>query len=94
MALGMIIPAACMLSFHLLKSHNVIGFIILLTLCMMGHHFAGTCGYYFSHSDVAGPFSGTLFGTVFFIHLYPFPKCFVKNIKSIFFLMKTLALSL
>ena len=60
--LGMLVPASCMLSLNFLDGNNVIGFIILLTLCMSGHHFAGTGGYYLSHSDLAGPFSGTLFG--------------------------------
>ena len=59
---GMLIPAACMTSLHLLDETNVIGFLIFLTLCMTGHQLAATGGYYFSHNDLAGPFSGTLFG--------------------------------
>ena len=40
----------------------IIGNVILLTLGMSGHQFGVTGGYYFSHTDVAGPYSGTLFG--------------------------------
>ena len=60
--LGMLIPALCMTSLNFLPDKDVTGNIILLTLGMSGHHFAATGGYYLSHSDVAGPFSGTLFG--------------------------------
>ena len=51
--IGMLVPATCMLSLNFLEGNDIIGFIILLTLCMSGHHFAGTGGYYLSHSDLA-----------------------------------------
>ena len=61
-SLGTIIPAICMTSLHFVSENNVSGNVILLTLAMTGHHFAAVGGYYLSHSDVAGPFAGTLFG--------------------------------
>jgi len=60
--LGMIIPAVCMASLHFVSEKDTIGNVALLTLGMSGHQLGVTGGYYLSHSDVAGPYSGTLFG--------------------------------
>ena len=51
-----------MIALNLVSSENIVGNIVLLTVGMSGHHLAATGGYYLSHSDIAGPFSGTLFG--------------------------------
>lgn len=59
---GMVIPAICMIGLNWITADNIIGCIVLLTVGMSGHHFSTTGGYYLSHSDIAGPFSGTLFG--------------------------------
>ena len=60
--LGMIIPAICMSSLHFIDDKDILGNVVLLTIAMSGHQLAVTGGYYLSHSDLAGPFSGTLFG--------------------------------
>ena len=61
-SLGMVIPAVSMLALNLIETDNVAGCFGLLTIAMMGHNLGSTGGYYLSHSDMAGPFSGTLFG--------------------------------
>ncbi len=51
-----------MFSLHFLSATNVAGNVALLIIGMCGHQFGVTGGYYLSHGDLAGPFSGTLFG--------------------------------
>lgn len=59
---GFLFPAACNFCLPLLPRSSPMAPMLLLSLGMSFHELAQTGGFYFSHADVAGAFSGVLFG--------------------------------
>jgi len=60
--LGFIAPAACFLCLGLLPCHLKAAHVLMLTFGLSIHELCITGGFYFSHSELAGPYSGILFG--------------------------------
>ena len=51
-----------MFSLWLLDHKDVTGYLAMFTTAMAIHEIAICGGFYFSHSDIAGPFAGSVFG--------------------------------
>jgi ACS family sodium-dependent inorganic phosphate cotransporter-like MFS transporter 5 len=57
-----VIPAVSMFSLRLLNKDDSLGAIILLTVTMSFLQISTTGGFFLSHSELAGPYSGLIFG--------------------------------
>jgi len=55
-------PAVCFSILSIVPCHEKVAHVILLALGLTLHELAMTGGFYFSHSELAGPYSGVLFG--------------------------------
>ena len=62
--LGFLLPCVCNFSLPLLPSHPSLPLLPLyvVSLGLALHQFTISGGFYFSHGDVAGPFTTLLFG--------------------------------
>ena len=59
---GFVAPSVCLYLLYFLSEDDVSGYLILFTTSMSIHELAICGGFYFSHSDIAGPFAGSVFG--------------------------------
>ena len=61
-SIGFFCPALAFIGIQFLPCHYKVGHVVLISLGMALHQFAISGGFYFSHAEVAGPYSGVLFG--------------------------------
>ncbi len=70
-SLGFFVPALCTFALHLVPEGDSYGAIILLILTMSFLQLAQTGGFFLSHSDLVGPYSGLAFGITNTIAQFP-----------------------
>ena len=61
-SVGFFCPALAFIGIRLLPCEYKVGHVVLISLGMALHQLAISGGFYFSHAEVAGPYSGVLFG--------------------------------
>ena len=61
-SVGFFAPALAFLCVQLLPCQQRAGHVLLISAGMTLHQLAISGGFYFSHAEVAGPYSGVLFG--------------------------------
>lgn len=68
---GFFVPAICTFCLHFVAADDFIGAIVLLILTMSFLQLAQTGGFFLSHIDLVGPYSGLAFGITNTIAQFP-----------------------
>ena len=61
-SVGFFVPAICFIVLRLVPCQMKVAHVVILAIGLSIHRISLTGGYYFSHSELAGPYSGVLFG--------------------------------